>query len=138
MAHPDCDLLLQHAMDEAVRLLDKAGGFLPFAVRLTPRGEVQLVTASDGPPDPEAMESFLADRLREAADAGEVTAGALVADVQVSDLEGPDPADAVRVLVGRVGEEATSVFAPYAKPEGSKTHAVGDLTAAPPQRALFA
>lgn len=104
-------IVLQASVDRAGELLRNDGGFLPFAARAQPGGEIEFVQiARDNDAEPlDALLDRLGEMLADEAHKGVILGSALVANARV---EGKQYPDAIMVLVEAPGF-CRSIMVPY-------------------------
>ncbi len=116
MAHADLDLLFDHLIKLAQKLLQNQGGFLPFGAYLEPDGQVRYMAAVDDKESPGAQPLLdaLTAEFRSLAASGAIRASGICFDVLVAPNPDAPKRDAIQCRLERSGE-GVDVFMPYSK-----------------------
>jgi hypothetical protein len=107
----ELDGLLDFLFGFATRQLEARGEFFPFAAALGADGEPQVVGVDLGDEQPQSTEllDVLFERLAAQAEAGEIRAAGVCADVHLPET------DAARASLEHAEHEPIEVFLPYRK-----------------------
>jgi hypothetical protein len=117
MAHPELDQLLNSALEFAKQMLSKHGEFFPFGSSMDPAGKIIMDGAHTGDEHPPSQEliDLLTQSYAQRAEAGELRAAAICADVRVVPPGKSSKTDAISVGLEHQSGEAVTVFLPYQK-----------------------
>jgi len=117
MAHPELDQLLNSVLGFARQMLSKHGEFFSFGSSMDLAGKIAMDAAYQGAEHPPSQE--LIDLLTQAysrrAEAGELRAAAICADVRIVPPGKSDKTDAISVGLEHQSGEAVTVFLPHEK-----------------------
>jgi hypothetical protein len=138
MAEPqeEIQLILNHLLPLAERMLSTHGEFYPYAATMDESGEVQAVSPAAGE-EPDVGELLLAlhTELREQASQGAIRASGIAADVTLTDPDSGETKDAVQLELDHAETDAVDVYVPYTA--GSDGVEFGELVAAAGQAPIF-
>jgi hypothetical protein len=117
MAHPELDQLLNSALEFAKQMLSKHGEFFPFGSSIGVAGKITMDGAHSGDEHPPSQEliDLLTKSYEQRAEAGELRAAAICADVRVVPPGKSGKTDAISVGLEHQSGEAVTVFLPYQK-----------------------
>ena len=124
MAHADLDLLFDHLVTLAKKLLDSQQGFYPFGAMISIEGEIQYVAARDDDapdidrPDSKVLLKILQDTFQSNVNVGAIRAFGICVDVLVTDIATARKRDAVQCSFEHLNGESVNVFLPYSRDEG--------------------
>jgi hypothetical protein len=139
MAEPreEIELLLNHLLPLAERMLSEHGEFYPYAAIMDSGGEVQAVSAAADEDHPDVGELLLAlhTELRERAVDGTIRASGIASDVTLTDPDSGEVKDAVQLELDHAETEAVDVYVPYTS--GDDGVQFGELVAASGQAPIF-
>jgi len=113
----EMDMLLDSQLGFAQEMLSKHGEFYPFAAHVNFEGELALVSGTTGEEKPlsdDVIDVLYAGLCRQA-EAGEIRAAAVCADVLVEPPGGSGKTDAIRVDIEHSHSDPVRVFLPYEK-----------------------
>lgn len=115
IANAELDELYRKIAQVAQKLLDQHGEFYPFAMIVSPGGELRLFSTEtdEAQPDPTALRSRLGEALGGLMREGELRAFAVASDVLVDPPYGGSTTDAIQVTLRHSDGEAMDVFMPY-------------------------
>jgi hypothetical protein len=130
----DMDRMLNEALPFAQQMLDRRGGFFPYAVKMAAGGDIGIVAADPGQgehPRSTDVLSMLNEGLKSERET--LRAAATVSDVRI---DSPSR-DAIRVEIEHREGLALTVFLPYAKKRLGRGVTYSDLQAAPGERRIW-
>lgn len=117
MAHADLDLLFDHLIKLAQKLLQDQGGFLPVGAVVEADGQVRYVAAMDDQeyPGAQPLLDALTAEFRSMAASGAIRASGICFDVLVGPDSDAPKRDAIQCRLEHSNGEAIDVFTPYSK-----------------------
>jgi|SRR5580698_8124242 hypothetical protein len=117
MAHADLDLLFDHLIKLAQKLLQDQGGFLRIGAVVEADGQVRYVAAMDDKEHPGAQPllNALTAEFRSMAASGAIRASGICFDVMVAPNSDAPKRDAIQCRLEHSNGEAIDVFSPYSK-----------------------
>jgi hypothetical protein len=115
MAHSDLDQLLNVALEFAKKMLEEHGEFYPFGSSMDLTGKIVVDGAATGQEHPPSQEllDLLSQSYATRAEAGELRAAAICADVRVVPPGAAAKTDAISVGLEHATGEAVTVFLSY-------------------------
>ena len=122
MAHADLDLLFDHLIKLAQKLLQENGEFLPLGAVVETDGQVRYVAAMNDKeyPGAQPLLDILTAEFRSMAASGAIRASGICLDVLVTPDHDAPKRDAIQCRMEHSNGEALDVFMPYSKdPSGS-------------------
>jgi hypothetical protein len=117
MAHADLDLLFDHLIKLAQKLLQDQGAFLPLGAVVESDGQVRYVGAMNDQeyPGAQPLLAILATEFRAMAVSGAIRASGICFDVLVAPNPDAPKRDAIQCRLEHSNGEAVDVFMPYSK-----------------------
>lgn len=135
-AQDDLDGLLGVAIEFAQQQLDTRGEFFPYAAAVGTDGQAEMIAARPDPHDEHPASADVIDACIAALTnkRGQIRAGAVVADVRLSD----QGSDAIRVDLEHAEGHALTVLLPYTKKKLRRGIDYGQIRAQAGHRRIWA